>query len=104
MFEHDEITIEELADLHPSTYTLVDVRDDISFQYGTIPGAVQIPDLIKKAEDGTLDIDNETLAMLDILIIGYHKMIKTDFANFFGKTKKDAEQQAAYDALKKQAR
>lgn len=43
------------------------------------------------SEDGTLDIDNETLAMLDILIIGYHKMIFTDFANFFGKTKKTEE-------------
>lgn len=40
-------------------------------------------DIIK--EDGTLDIDNETLAMLDILIVGYHRMIFTDFANFFGK-------------------
>ncbi len=55
MFEHDEITIEELADLHPSTYKLIDVRDDISFQYGTIPGAMQIPDLMQKAGDGTLD-------------------------------------------------
>lgn len=40
------------------------------------------------SEDGTLDIDNETLAMLDILIIGYHRLIPTDFANIFGKTKK----------------
>lgn len=38
------------------------------------------------SEDGTIDVDNETLAMLDILIVGYHKLIKTDFANFFGKT------------------
>lgn len=43
------------------------------------------------SEDGTLDIDNETLAMLDILIVGYHRMIFTDFANFFGKTKNTAE-------------
>ena len=38
------------------------------------------------AEDGTIDVDNETLTLLDILIVGYHKMIKTDFASFFGKT------------------
>jgi len=43
------------------------------------------------AEDGTLDIDNETLSMLDILIVGYHKMIKTDFAGFFGHTNKSKE-------------
>lgn len=36
------------------------------------------------SEDGTLDVDNETLAMIDILIAGYHKMIKTDFAGYFG--------------------
>lgn len=43
------------------------------------------------SEDGTLDIDNETLAMLDILVVGYHRMIFTDFAGFFGKTKNTAE-------------
>lgn len=36
------------------------------------------------AEDGTIDVDNETLSYLDILIVGYHRMIKTDFAGFFG--------------------
>ena len=55
MFEKGEITIEELADLHPSTYKLIDIRDEVSFQYGTIPGAGQIPDLLKAAMDGTLD-------------------------------------------------
>lgn len=38
------------------------------------------------AEDGTIDIDNETLTMIDILVVGYHRMIKTDFASYFGKT------------------
>lgn len=42
-------------------------------------------------ENGDLDIDNETLAMLDILIISYHKLIFTDFANLFGKTKNTAD-------------
>lgn len=36
------------------------------------------------SKDGTIDVDQETLDMVDILIIGYHKMIKTDFASFFG--------------------
>lgn len=43
------------------------------------------------SEDGTLDVDNETLALVDILIIGYHRLIFTDFANFFGKAKKTEE-------------
>lgn len=43
------------------------------------------------AEDGTIDVDNETLALLDILIVGYHRMIKTDFAGYFGKTDKTEE-------------
>jgi len=37
------------------------------------------------SEDGTLDIDSETITKLDILLAGYHRMIKTDFASFFGK-------------------
>lgn len=36
------------------------------------------------SEDGTLDIDNETIEFLDILVIGYHRLISTDFANYFG--------------------
>ena len=43
------------------------------------------------AEDGTIDVDNETIEMLDMLIIGYHKMIKTDFAGFFGNVPKTEE-------------
>lgn len=46
-------------------------------------------DIIK--EDGTLDIDNETLSMLDILIVSYHRMTFTDFAGYFGNVKKTAE-------------
>ncbi len=46
-------------------------------------------DIIK--EDGTIDIDNETLSMLDILIVGYHRCIFTDFAGFFGNVKKTAQ-------------
>ena len=55
MFENIEITIEELADLHPSAYRLIDIRDEISFQYGTIPGAEQIPEILEKAREGALD-------------------------------------------------
>ena len=51
------------------------------------------------SQDGTLDIDQETYDMIDILIIGYHKMIKTDFASYFGGQKKSHEAiSAATDA------
>lgn len=43
------------------------------------------------SEDGTIDVDNETLTMIDILVVGYHKMIKTDFAGYFGKVEKTKE-------------
>ena len=43
------------------------------------------------SEDGTLDVDNETLSLLDILIISYHRMTVTNFANFFGFAKKTAD-------------
>ena len=42
-------------------------------------------DIISK--DGTLDVDQETLDNIDLLTIGYHKMIKTDFASYFGRQK-----------------
>ncbi|MBQ8425817.1 MAG: PHP domain-containing protein [Clostridia bacterium] len=37
---------------------------------------------------GEIDVDEETLELIDILIVGYHRMIKTDFANIFGGQKK----------------
>ncbi len=43
------------------------------------------------SEDGKLDVDNETLAMLDVLVIGYHRMIKTNFAGYFGNVSKSEE-------------
>ena len=41
------------------------------------------------AEDGTLDIDEDVVSLIDVLVIGYHRMIKTNFAGFFGTQKKD---------------
>lgn len=43
------------------------------------------------SEDGTIDVDNESLAMLDLLVVGYHKMVKTDFAGYFGNVAKSEE-------------
>ena len=55
----DEITIEQLADLPAGTYRLVDVRNDVSFQYGTIPDAIQIPELLEMAKNAQLSDDKE---------------------------------------------
>ena len=52
---NNAISIEELADLHPSFYELVDIRDEISHDYGSIPGSACIPDMIEAAEAGSLD-------------------------------------------------
>ena len=43
------------------------------------------------SDDGTLDIDNETLSLLDILIVSYHRMTSTNFASYFGFAKKTEE-------------
>ena len=43
------------------------------------------------SEDGTLDIDEDVAMIIDVLVVGYHRMIKTNFAGFFGTQKKDKE-------------
>ena len=52
-----EITLNELADLPDKTYILADIRDEISYTYGTIPGAVNYPDILKCAAEGALPED-----------------------------------------------
>lgn len=54
MSEHREITIKELSDMAAGSYTLADVRDEISFGYGFIPGAVSMPHIVEDAEAGNL--------------------------------------------------
>lgn len=51
----EEISLQDLADLHPSTYLLVDIRDEVSHQYGGIPHSISNPDIVLQAEKGTLD-------------------------------------------------
>lgn len=51
----DGITIDELADLHPSLYILVDTRDAVSHEYGAIPNSISMPDILDKALDHSLD-------------------------------------------------
>lgn len=54
-FEYAEITIEELADIHPSLYRFCDVRDEVSYRYGSIPKAENISNIVELAEEGKLD-------------------------------------------------
>ena len=59
--ESFNITIEELADLPEATYILYDIRDDISYSYGTIPGAVSKRDIAASAKDGELPKDKKLI-------------------------------------------
>lgn len=54
-YEYAEITIEELADIHPSLYRFCDVRDEVSYLYGSIPKAENISNIVELAEEGKLD-------------------------------------------------
>ncbi len=54
-YEYAEITIEELADIHPSLYRFCDVRDEVSYRYGSIPNAENISNIVELAEEGKLD-------------------------------------------------
>lgn len=54
-YEYAEITIEELADIHPSLYRFCDVRDEVSYRYGSIPKAENISNIVELAEERKLD-------------------------------------------------
>lgn len=54
-YEYAEITIEELADIHSSLYRFCDVRDEVSYRYGSIPKAENISNIVELAEEGKLD-------------------------------------------------
>lgn len=54
-YENGEITLEDLADIHPSYYRLVDVRDEVTHEYGCITGSENIPDILQRAQSGNLD-------------------------------------------------
>ncbi len=58
-FQEITITLEQIADLPESAYTLVDVRDEISFHYGTIPRAKHIQNILQAAENGALSAEHQ---------------------------------------------
>ena len=41
-FKSLEITAEELAALDPSSYLLIDLRDEDAYEHGKIPGAIRL--------------------------------------------------------------
>ena len=43
MKNYEEITIDEMLSLDSDEYEIIDIRDEIAFAYGTINGAVNIP-------------------------------------------------------------
>ena len=47
------ISLSELTE-RASAYTLIDVRDAISFDYDTMPGAISMPDIVDRARAGQL--------------------------------------------------
>ncbi len=49
-----ELDINEIADLPEGSYLLVDIRDETSFEYGSMEAAVNIPDIINEAQNGVL--------------------------------------------------
>ena len=55
------MTIEELAGLSELSYVLYDTRGTAVFDYGTIPGAVDLPDILQAADRGELPRDKELI-------------------------------------------
>ena len=53
------MTLNELADCPEGSYILVDMRDEISYEYGTLQDAINIPDIISAADSGKLPRDKK---------------------------------------------
>lgn len=47
----DEIDLKDLADIHPSKYVLVDIRDNISHEYGCIPNSISNENILNENLD-----------------------------------------------------
>ena len=54
----------QLADLPEGTYELIDIRDQSSFEYSTMPGAVNIPDILQRAAAQALDKEKGEAGLL----------------------------------------
>lgn len=69
-----ELTLAQLADLTEGSYLLIDVRSRQSHVYGTIPGAVSMPDVLDRASDGALERDKK------IVLFCMHGNLSRDMA------------------------
>lgn len=58
-----EISVQEMAQLDEKTYRLIDMRDDLSYSYGNIPGSIHIPgeELLENSEQLALQYPGEKL-------------------------------------------
>ena len=58
-----EISVQEMAQLDEKTYRLIDMRDDLSYSYGNIPGSNHIPaeELLENPEQLALQYPGEKL-------------------------------------------
>ena len=54
-----ELSLTQLADLPEGCYLLIDTRDEVSYEYGTIEGAENVPDVIAAAQEGRLPHDRK---------------------------------------------
>lgn len=60
-----EISVQEMAQLDEKTYRLIDMRDDLSYSYGNIPGSIHIPgeELLENPERLALQYPGEKLVI-----------------------------------------
>lgn len=60
-----EISVQEMAQLDEKTYRLIDMRDDLSYSYGNIPGSIHIPaeELLENPEQLALQYPGEKLIL-----------------------------------------
>lgn len=58
-----EISVQEMTQLDEKTYRLIDMRDDLSYSYGNIPGSIHIPgeELLENPEQLALQYPGEKL-------------------------------------------
>ena len=60
-----EISVQEIEQLDEKTYRLIDMRDDLSYSYGNIPGSIHIPgeELLENPEQLALQYPGEKLVI-----------------------------------------
>ena len=60
-----EISVQEMTQLDEKTYCLIDMRDDLSYSYGNIPGSIHIPaeELLENPEQLALQYPGEKLVI-----------------------------------------